>query len=87
MRDDTADEMIDGSTESKSALIAKIASLKNFFSLLVPNLDAQKRDDMLSDLDNVLIKVYESKGITQDNDSLFNENGSYKVMPLLEDVL
>lgn len=86
MRDDTADEMIDGSTESKSALIAKIASLKNFFSLLVPNLDAQKRDDMLSDLDNVLIKVYESKGITQDNDSLFNENGSYKVMPLLEDV-
>lgn len=86
VRDDSADELIDGIAEPKSALVAKITSLKKFFSLLVPNLDAQMKDDMLSDLDKVLIKVYEAKGITQDNDSLFNEDGTYKTMPLLEDV-
>ena len=41
---------------------------------------------MLSDLDNVLLNVYKSKGITKDNESVLNPDGSYKTMPLLEDV-
>ena len=86
LRDDKADELIDGATEPKSALIAKITSLKDFFSLLVPNLEAQERDNMLSDLDNVLLNVYEAKHITKDNNSVLNSDGSYKTMPLLEDV-
>ena len=86
LRDDKADELIDGTTEPKSALIAKITSLKDFFSLLVPNLEAQAKDNMLSDLDNVLLNVYKSKGITKDNESVLNPDGSYKIMPLLEDV-
>lgn len=86
LRDDKADELIDGTTEPKSALIAKITSLKDFFSLLVPNLEAQAKDNMLSDLDNVLLNVYKSKGITKDNESVLNPDGSYKTMPLLEDV-
>lgn len=86
LRDDRADELIDGTTEPKSALIAKITSLKDFFSLLVPNLEAQEKDNMLSDLDNVLLNVYTAKGITKDNASVLNPDGSYKTMPLLEDV-
>lgn len=86
MRDTTADALIDGITESKSALVAKISSLKTFFSLLVKNLPADKRDNLSSDLDLVLSKVYKEKGITHDNNSLFNKNAEYKEMPILEDV-
>lgn len=86
LRDLTADAMIDGITESKSGLVAKISSLKTFCSLLVKNLPADKKDDLDSDLDLVLTKVYAAKGITKDNDSLFDADGNYKEMPILGDI-
>lgn len=86
VRDTNADAMIDSVAESKSALLAKISTLKTFFSLLTSNLSAAEQDDLEGELDIALTKVYKKYGITEDNDSLFNKDGTYKEMPILGDV-
>ena len=86
VRDTSADAMIDSVTENKSAMLAKISVLKTFFSLLTSNLSPAEQDDLEGELDIALTKVYRKYGITEDNDSLFDENGNYKEMPILGDV-
>ena len=73
-----------------SLLLAKIQKLHIFFSLLFPDMTQEEKQD----LDEKLIEVYEKKGITFDDNSIYsNEIGNfvsterkYKEMPLLEDL-
>jgi type IV secretory pathway VirB4 component len=71
-----------GSSREDSLLADKIQKLHIFFMLLKPNLTDEERHY----LDTSLIKCYEKVGITHDNASLFNENGSFKEMPVLKDL-
>lgn len=82
--DKSVDELLDGSPIEKSELAAKIQQLHIFFSLLIPDMNHEERQL----LDEALIKTYNGKGITHDNESLEDpENpGQYKEMPILGDL-
>lgn len=80
--DDIASEYLDGVTAKKSRLAAKIQSLHIFFSLLIPDMSYEEKQL----LDDALVKTYEKKGITHDNNSLLDEKNQYKRMPILGDV-
>ena len=82
--DKSADELIDGVATDKSALSSKIQRLHIFFSLLIPDMTHEERQL----LDEALIKTYEEKGITHDNESLTNPDNpdQYKEMPVLGDL-
>ena len=82
--DKSADELIDGAMTEKSALASKIQRLHIFFSLLIPDMTHEERQL----LDEALIKTYEEKGITHDNDSLNDPDNPdrYRPMPVLGDL-
>ena len=82
--DKSADELIDGAVTEKSALSSKIQRLHIFFSLLIPDMTHEERQL----LDEALIKTYEEKGITHDNDSLRDPDNPdrYRPMPVLGDL-
>lgn len=82
--DKSADELIDGAVTEKSALSSKIQRLHIFFSLLIPDMTHEERQL----LDEALIKTYEEKGITHDNDSLTDPDNPdrYRPMPVLGDL-
>jgi len=71
-----------GSFRADSLLADKIQKLHIFFTLLKPNITDEERHY----LDTALITCYAEKGITHDNDSLYNNNGSIKEMPILKDL-
>jgi hypothetical protein len=71
-----------GSSREDSLLADKIQKLHIFFSLLKPNITDEERHY----LDTSLIECYADKGITHDNDSLYNSDGSFKEMPILKDL-
>ena len=67
-----------------SLLADKIARLHIYYSLLMPDMTPQERNH----LDAALVEVYRRKGITYDNQSLFETDGiSYKPMPTRADML
>ena len=82
--DRTVDELLDGTPIEKSELAAKIQQLHIFFSLLIPDMNHEERQL----LDEALIKTYNGKGITHDNDSLEDPDnpGYYREMPILGDL-
>lgn len=82
--DSSANDLIDGSSQDKSLLAAKIQKLHIFFSLLIPDMSHEERQL----LDESLIQTYNKKGITHNNDSLCDPKypSHYKEMPVLEDV-
>lgn len=82
--DKTVDEMLDGSSLEKSELAAKIQRLHIFFSLLIPDMSHEEKQL----LDEALIKTYELKGITHDNESLEDPKAPerYREMPVLGDL-
>ena len=82
--DRSADELIDGTAADRSALSSKIQRLHIFFSLLIPDMTHEERQL----LDEALIKTYEKKGITHDNDSLIDPDNPdrYRHMPVLGDL-
>lgn len=84
MTDKTVDELLDGTSIEKSELAAKIQQLHIFFSLLIPDMNHEERQL----LDEALIKTYNQKGITHDNDTLEDPNnpGHYREMPILGDL-
>ena len=65
-----------------SLLADKIQKLHIFFALLKPNITDEERHF----LDIALIACYERKGITHDNTSLYDVNGTVKEMPTLQDL-
>lgn len=82
--DKSVDELLDGAPIEKSELAAKIQQLHIFFSLLIPDMNHEERQL----LDEALVKTYNKKGITHDNESLEDpENlGHYREMPILGDL-
>ncbi|WP_313529186.1 VirB4 family type IV secretion system protein [Anaerotignum sp.] len=85
--DKSVDELLDGPSIEKSELAAKIQKLHIFFSLLIPDMNHEEKQL----LDDALIKTYATKGITHDNATLEDESnfenpGSYKEMPILGDL-
>lgn len=82
--DKSVDELLDGAPIEKSELAAKIQQLHIFFSLVVPDMSHEERQL----LDEALVKTYNRKGITHDNDSLEDPDnpGHYKEMPILGDL-
>ena len=71
-----------GSFRADSLLADKIQKLHIFFALLKPTITDEERHY----LDTALIACYQKKGITHDNDSLYDENGNFKEMPILKDL-
>ncbi|MGN0180008.1 MAG: VirB4 family type IV secretion system protein [Monoglobaceae bacterium] len=82
--DKSVDELLDGTPIEKSELAAKIQQLHIFFSLLIPDMSHEERQL----LDEALVKTYNKKGITHDNESLNDPDnpGHYKEMPILGDL-
>lgn len=82
--DTTVNDLLDGPQTEKSELAAKIQRLHVFFSLLIPDMNHEERQL----LDEALIQTYKKKGITHNNDSLFDPLNpeKYRKMPTLEDV-
>lgn len=82
--DSSANDLLDGPKTEKSELAAKIQRLHIFFSLLIPDMNHEERQL----LDESLIQTYNGKGITHNNDSLYDPDnpGKYREMPILEDV-
>ena len=82
--DTSANDLLDGPQTEKSELAAKIQRLHIFFSLLIPDMNHEERQL----LDEALIQTYRRKGITHNNESLYNPKcpGQYREMPILEDV-
>lgn len=81
--DQKANICLDGDQRAeRSELAAKIQRLHIFFSLLIPDMSHEERQL----LDEALIKTYALKGITHQNASLYQQDDSYKPMPVLGDV-
>jgi type IV secretory pathway VirB4 component len=82
--DKSVDELLDGPALEKSELASKIQRLHIFFFLLIPDMSHEERQL----LDDALIKTYALKGITHNNETLYEpENQSvYKEMPILGDL-
>ncbi len=82
--DHTIDELLDGPGIQLSELAAKIQRLHIFFSLLIPDMTHEERQL----LDEALIRTYNEKGITHDNQSLEDPEtpGQYRRMPVLGDL-
>lgn len=82
--DSSANDILDGPQTEKSELAAKIQRLHIFFSLLIPDITHEERQL----LDESLIQTYNKKGITHNNESLYDPDnpGCYREMPVLENV-
>lgn len=83
-RDISSDVAIEGegAIEEVSLLAEKTDSLSTFFSLMFPNMT----DDEEMLLEEAVQETYMRKGITNDNASLYDEQGNLKPMPVLGDL-
>ena len=83
-RDNEASDILDGNVMERSELAAKIQDLHIFFSLLIPDMSHEEKQL----LDEALVKTYYDKGITHDNETLWDPKhpGIYREMPVLGDV-
>ena len=83
-KDHAAAEILDGLEADESELSMHIQMLHIYFNLLIPDLTSD--EDQI--LDDALIMTYEKKGITHDNESLWDPDhpGEYKEMPILGDL-
>ena len=82
--DEEAQRLIDGDDVVRSRLADKAGQIGVFVALLVPDMDMEERQL----LDEAIIRTYAQKGITNDNNSLYQNgrDGPYKEMPILEDL-
>ena len=76
------DVTIEGTKFAGSYLAEHAGVVKTYFSILMPYLTPLQ----YSLIDAAIMQAYEDKGITKDNDTLFNYDGSYKEVPIIEDM-
>lgn len=78
------EEVLDGANVQNSYLAAKIQQLHIFFQLLIP--DVTNIEEQY--LEEAFITCYQRKGITFDNESLWNpiKPSEYRTMPILSDL-
>ena len=85
-KDESANESIDGNYQKISYLTEKVTFLKNFFKLLITDINIEETQL----LDEAIIETYKKFGITTDNESLFDKDSfiktTYKKMPTIEDL-
>lgn len=76
---------IDDETGSSSYLQRKVATLSNFFSMHIGQIDSDERFD----LEDAIMDTYARFGITEDNESLWadKEHTHYKEMPIISDLV
>lgn len=77
-----ADYEVRGDDREDSVLAAKIQSLMVFFTLLQADITQQE----LTQIDGALYRTYARMGITEDNASLFDDDGNFKRMPTAVDL-
>ena len=82
--DHTVTEMLDGPSDNRSELTAKIQQLHIFFALLIPDMSHEERQL----LDEAMVRTYAEKGITHHNESLIDPEhpDQYRPMPILGDL-
>jgi len=82
--DTTATDLLDGPQSDRSELAAKIQKLHIFFSLLIPDMSYEEKQL----LDEAIIRTYNLKGITHNNETLTDPDNpeQYREMPLLGDL-
>ena len=84
-RDETAD-LLDMNVEKPSYLNTKIGTLSTFFKLLIPDLTVEE----LAFLEEALVKTYNKFGITEDNNSIYDDEDimrtKLKKMPIIADL-
>lgn len=77
------DKLIGRLNDRNDSLLAdKISALHAFFSLRKPDATEEQRNY----LDEALVRCYAKFGITEDNESLWDENGKRKAMPTFSDL-
>lgn len=85
-KDEDANKAIDGQYQQMSYLSEKVLALKNFFTLLIPDISVEEKQL----LDEAIIKTYAKFGITSDNDSLIDPEDilhqRFKKMPIISDL-
>ena len=77
-----ADHEVRGDDRQDSILAAKIQSLLVFFTLLKPEITQQELTNIVS----ALYSTYAKKGLTEDNRSLFDADGSFLPRPVAADL-
>lgn len=65
-----------------SYLATKTEQVLTFLHLLIP--DMSNEEEQLAD--EAILRTYHTKGITEDNDSIYTESGDLKEMPIIEDL-
>ena len=79
--------LVDGTAEASSFLAEKVSNLKDFFSLLITDMNAAERQL----LDNAIMETYARYGITEDNESLYDPDDPshthYREMPVIGDLV
>ena len=78
----TDEEIQQSKEEATSLLAAKIEQVCSWFSLLKEDLT----DEDFILLTDALMETYNTNGITHDNESLYDEDGNLKKMPILDDL-
>lgn len=85
-QDTAAMDAINGSHMRQSYLAEKVTFLKTFFAFVIDNMSAQTEQL----LDEALIVTYGKKGITEDNDSIYDSTDpahkKLKQMPIISDL-
>lgn len=82
--DEEASRLIDGDDVVRSRLADKAQQVGTFVSLLVTDMNLEEKQLV----DEAIIRTYAQKGITNDNASLYDPDGSgqFRKMPILEDL-
>ncbi len=78
-------ELLDELKNIPSFLSQKITLLINWVRMLLDESEHLSRDEA-GELNIAFTRVYERFGITDDNSSVFNADGSIKTMPIIEDL-
>lgn len=66
----------------KSLLAKKVNSVVIWFQMLAPKGETVTQP-VQNAIGNILVKLYNERGITDDNNSIYNEDGSIKDMPII----
>lgn len=86
IQDESVSKVINGDIDRISYLSEKTSFLKIFFSLVIDNMD--REDEQL--LDEAIVTTYNKKGITTDNNSLYDTSDpnhkKLKEMPIISDL-
>lgn len=77
-----AEYLDESDMEAGSWLAKKATQLITFFHLLIP--DLSNEEEQLAD--EAIIKTYNRYGITHDNKSIYKEDGSPRLMPIIGDL-